>query len=430
MSGTRHFPSWLSGYLAYTAGREAPERLRLWSALTLVSAATERRVWLPQRGHKVYPNLYTVLVAPPGIGKTSAAAPAVAIGRAAGLIVAPDMITPQRLYQRMDQNEGDMRRVLAGLEVTTPVLLFASEAAQFFNTFEIQKILPVLTDMWDCPATSSYETKTSGTCYMENIYFTMLVGCTPTWIASNLPASAFEDGFAARCFFILAREKVDLELTQDENDGAMLDPEVAALLAADLQRIMQLRGRMTFTEEAFTRLRDWHREGMPPIPSDAKLHAYNTRRLHQFTKLCMCVSLAKRDSMMIEVEDYEEAKANLLDAEAELSRSSWLLGSSRGATIMLQVWRAVNAEFTSRNAPVSEAFIRSLLARELPPYEVERTMKLMEETCMLQRRTVIGSNWIYYTPHPAFRPGEGLSDPLALPVAAPLIPAGRPPTTE
>lgn len=430
MAGKRHFPSWLAAYLGYTAGREAPDRLRLWSALTIIGAATERRVWLPQRGHKVYPNLYTLLVAPPGIGKTSAAVPAVTLARTAGLFVAPDMITPQRLYQRMDLNEGDFRRIAENLEATTPVLLFASEAAQFFNTFEIQKILPVLTDMWDCPATSSYETKTSGAHFMQNIFFSLLVGCTPTWIASNLPASAFEDGFAARCFFIIAREKNEVELTQDEDDGAMLDPELAALLSQDLQQISQLSGRMIFTEEAFALLRAWHKEGMLPAPTDAKLHAYNTRRLHQFTKLCMCISIAKRDTLQITVEDYEEAKGNLLDAEAELSRSSWLLGSSRGATIMLQVWRAVNAEFTSRNAPVSEAFIRSLLARELPPYEVERTMKLMEETCMLQRRTVIGSNWIYYTPHPAFRPGEGLSDPLALPTAAPLIPAGRPPTTE
>ena len=60
---------WISDFMEYTQGSPTPEIFRLWSAITAVSGALERRVWIETAQSKLYPNLFTLLVAPPGIGK-------------------------------------------------------------------------------------------------------------------------------------------------------------------------------------------------------------------------------------------------------------------------------------------------------------------------------------------------------------------------
>ena len=66
-------PGWLRDYLDYTTGHEAPEDFHLWVGLTVISAALRRKVYLDNVYHKLYPNLFTILVSPPGVGKKTTA---------------------------------------------------------------------------------------------------------------------------------------------------------------------------------------------------------------------------------------------------------------------------------------------------------------------------------------------------------------------
>ena len=66
---------WIDTYLKYTKGTPTPSIFRLWSAITAVSGAVERRVWVETGKGKLYPNLYTLLVGPPGSGKSQAIKP-------------------------------------------------------------------------------------------------------------------------------------------------------------------------------------------------------------------------------------------------------------------------------------------------------------------------------------------------------------------
>src|ERR1700679_3663562 len=64
---------WIDAFYSYTEGIPTPPIFRLWSAIGLVGAAMERRVWAYTVGKIVtYPNLYILLVAPPGVGKSQA----------------------------------------------------------------------------------------------------------------------------------------------------------------------------------------------------------------------------------------------------------------------------------------------------------------------------------------------------------------------
>lgn len=60
---------WIGAYCAHTEGLPSPEIFRLWSAISCVAGALERRVWLRARQKDTYPNLFVLLVGPPGSGK-------------------------------------------------------------------------------------------------------------------------------------------------------------------------------------------------------------------------------------------------------------------------------------------------------------------------------------------------------------------------
>ena len=63
-------PDWVDSFMDETRGMALPEPFRLWTALTIISGALERRVYTwTKRGH-LYPNLFTILAGTPGSGKT------------------------------------------------------------------------------------------------------------------------------------------------------------------------------------------------------------------------------------------------------------------------------------------------------------------------------------------------------------------------
>lgn len=63
---------WISSYLRHTEGYSSPEIFRLWTGIATVAGALERRTWVVTKKSLLYPNLFTLLVSNPGIGKSQA----------------------------------------------------------------------------------------------------------------------------------------------------------------------------------------------------------------------------------------------------------------------------------------------------------------------------------------------------------------------
>lgn len=60
---------WLEAFIELTEGLPTPPLFRLWSGITTLSAVLERKVWLPTMRQILFPNIFTLLVGPPGSGK-------------------------------------------------------------------------------------------------------------------------------------------------------------------------------------------------------------------------------------------------------------------------------------------------------------------------------------------------------------------------
>src|SRR6266436_9736192 len=68
-SAPRRLPDWIEAFVAYTSGLPTPLIIRKWAAISAVAAALERKVWINSLNTELYPNLYVMVMAPPGIGK-------------------------------------------------------------------------------------------------------------------------------------------------------------------------------------------------------------------------------------------------------------------------------------------------------------------------------------------------------------------------
>ena len=67
----RILDNWLDTYMEFTENTEPARQFQLWSAFAVISSVLQRKCWLKLGRITVYPNLYVVLVAPPGVARKS-----------------------------------------------------------------------------------------------------------------------------------------------------------------------------------------------------------------------------------------------------------------------------------------------------------------------------------------------------------------------
>jgi Protein of unknown function (DUF3987) len=67
----RKLHNWITSFVELTESIASPRIFRQWAAIGILSGAMERRLWVHTKGSNLYPNLYTILVGPPGVGKSA-----------------------------------------------------------------------------------------------------------------------------------------------------------------------------------------------------------------------------------------------------------------------------------------------------------------------------------------------------------------------
>src|SRR5262250_1306956 len=102
---------WIELFLDYTKNIPSPEIFRRWAGIACIAGALERRVWISVSGKFIYPNLYTMLVSNPGIGKSQAIEHTAEFWhRTPGLHSAPHDVTKAALIDEL--KEATTKRIL------------------------------------------------------------------------------------------------------------------------------------------------------------------------------------------------------------------------------------------------------------------------------------------------------------------------------
>lgn len=392
---------WIESFVEHTAGIKSPEIFRRWAAVSSVASAMQRCVWTRLSKQQLFPNIFILLIAYPGIGKSNAIKFARGITRRISDIrLSPSRITPRAFYNELATCKSDP---VAGTDLEDMYVHHSITAMiEEFSIFvrpRANEFMADLADLYDCNDPFEHKTSTQGELLVPNPWFNMIGGATPTYLRDSWTSTVLDEGFPARCIIVYSDESIDVPLfAEDELVSMALQNEETKVLEKDLRAISKLRGRMLWDKAAGEAFQKWFSEGMPPRPEDARLLHYCERRKIHIGKLAMIFSASRDDSMCISMEDFENAKELMLATEQRMLQAIETMGASPLRDAMLLTRKFVQGRFAQTGSAVMENQIRALLVSEVDPMKIGPLLQEMANAGMLE---IVGGD----SPFRRFVPG-------------------------
>lgn len=185
---------WLRSYVDYASSlTDAPKVFHLFSGLSLLGSVVGRRAWVPGfGGSSLYPNLWTVILAP-----SSAYRKSTAIGIASDLMKEAGIATLPNEFSR-----ESLVRMLASDPHSTFVWSEFGSALGLLEKEYMAGCKDMLADLYDCP--SDYRRQLSQEkLEVRNPYLSMLAAGNIDWMLDkkNL-AGDLRGGFLARILYV------------------------------------------------------------------------------------------------------------------------------------------------------------------------------------------------------------------------------------
>ena len=333
----RQLNDWLENYMKYTQRSESPDLYHLWCGLTAISTALRRKCycdWGPLRGC-VYPNLFVALVGPPGGRKGTAMRPAKMFLQNLDVTLGADSLgSTQALYKELMDSEDSFVDQNGMTKKHKSVSIWAEEFQVFLSDRD-QMLLPSLTDLFDCADSWKYKTLSRKTEDISNCWITIIGAITPSLLQSKLTQDAVGGGLISRIIFVVGQgpkhRKALQYLTEEEMD-------IQKKLGEDLQEIANLAGQFKLSKDFLQAYVRWYEQDYDEtgVPND-KFLGYNHRRPLHINKICMLVSAAESNEMIITAEHFEKALAIMQVTEQEMPNAFYGLGLSSQADVYAKI---------------------------------------------------------------------------------------------
>jgi hypothetical protein len=370
----RKLKNWIDSYLSYSSTSEAPESFHFWTAVSTIAGALRRRVWIDMAYFQWTPNMYIVLVAPPGIVSKSTT---ISIGMKLlreidDVVFGPDAVTWQALTESLAEASKD---VLIGdqFHPMSCITIASSEFGTFLNPHD-REMVDVMVSLWDGQiGVWEKRTKTQGSDSIVNPWINMIACTTPSWIAGNFPEYMIGGGFTSRCVLVYAEEKRHLVAYP----GASVPKDFKTLqhnLIHDLEIISQLAGEYKITPEALTWGTEWYEKHYEETKAgkfdQARFGGYMARKQTHIHKLALVLAAAKRNELEIRREDLIEANEHVSLLESNMPKVFSLIGRSAEAKISEDVYRIVR-----ENSAIDKPALFQTLRSTYGVDEIERGLR-------------------------------------------------------
>lgn len=343
----------------------------------------ERRTWVYTAGSVLYPNLYTLLVSPPGVGKSQAISVVHDLWtRTPEIRMAPDNVTKASLLDFLE--EAKQVKMLTTTEMIQyhSLAVAASEFGVFVPAHDLE-FLSALNHIFDNPA-SYKETRrtTKKTLDIVSPQLNIIAGTQPAFLSTLLPEAAWGMGFMSRQILVYSGEP----LTVDLFDFSSSDKDHRDLLVKDLRDIGKIYGQFDFTPDAKRAITAWNSGGRKPVPEHSKLAHYNSRRIIHMLKLCMISSISGRTDLRIDTNDFERAKSWLIEAELKMPDifRAMVLKSDADVLqdLLLYAWEIYNK---NGKKPLLKSRIIGFLQTKVPADKILKIIETAEGSGLLER---------------------------------------------
>lgn len=376
----------VDSFVAFTDERPSPELFRRWSAITTLSGALEKRIWTVTKAGPQYANLYTMLVAPPGVGKSQAINPAEKLLMATKKFkIAPHSVTAAAFIDAL--LGAQVHKILD--PALPPIIyhhlfVFAAELGVFLNTYDLG-FLSVINVLFDHPHSYREERRHSlkDPIDIPNPMTTLLVGSQPGFLATLLPDTAWSMGWTSRLLMVYASTPVKVPLFGEYTNMDALEQK----LVDKLDECAEYYGEMKWDKAAITEIMRWLDDDCRPIPDHPKLANYNPRRGTIFAvKLAMVSAMSRGDELAIRKQDVERAIGWLLEIESLMPQIFRDMIMRSDDQVIEETFSYLFTIYLKSRAPIPAATILRFLSQRTPAEKAERIMILMEKSGILERQ--------------------------------------------
>jgi hypothetical protein len=318
-SQTRYFPNFLEAYQEYSHDKFCPNQFHLWTGISIIAGALERKVSLKQG--KIYhtPNLYVMLVSHPGMGKSTAIDVGVdlleqmRIEHNPNFRIIPNQVTEPAFLDLMKVIE--FYGIGPGQKIQIPHssgYFYASEASASALQNTCGDFVASLTAFYDCP--KYFRKKLKGEkdpVNIENACMNVLAGSTFDYLKNLVNEQSVMGGFASRLVYVICKERIVREFVWDAQKQE--DYETKRKLTHDLAVINRLAGPFRPTREYISRLEKWQPDfDRFLIALDSpRMESIFARKGTNIIKLSMILSVSEGDSLVLDARHFDEAFAHV-----------------------------------------------------------------------------------------------------------------------
>jgi hypothetical protein len=340
---SRRCSNWLESFMEFSSYGEAPRHVYFWVGACTLAGALRRKVWLDQIYFQWYPNLYVVLVAPPGIvSKSTTAEIGMSLLRQVPNIkFGPAVITWQALVQSFEAALESFEYNQAWHPMS-PMTIASSEFGNLLNPAD-KEMVDMLVNLWD-GKTFEKKTKMSGDNKVINPWINLIACTTPEWIAGSFPEYMIGGGFTSRCVWVYADTK-EKYVAYPSTEVPVGHAERQAALVADLEHISTaLAGPYTLTPQATQWGTDWYErhykiDAQQLDPS--RYGGYVARKQTHMHKLAMILAASESDERVITEDHLKDAFAMVTTLEADMPKVFDRIGSSRESIHLERLTRLI-----------------------------------------------------------------------------------------
>lgn len=385
--------SFLSDYREFTSGNEAHPTYHLFSSLVALSSIISRRVWLDMDYFTIYPNLYVVLVGPPGNRKSSAMATTKYLLRELKAIpFSGECISKEKLVMDMVEQERAMDGIpdkYKDKRIYSPMTVCVTELSEFLS-ISAAGMIGFLTDVYDQDF-YEHKTKNKGTAVVTGPFLNLIACTTPEWITTYLRSDIISGGFSRRTLFVYETEKA----------SRIAFPTVTPAMRAAWSRLftqatklLNIRGPFQWHPDARTYYKKWY-ETLEMPKDETTIGYYETKHI-QMLKIAMLVAVSESEELILTIRHIEIALDFLKLVETNLGRVFQSMGRNllnHSATKILDVLRASPIKYKDPLGVDCEGYmlstkkLQSIMFKEIDQNDFQKVLDHLVATDRVERLT-------------------------------------------
>lgn len=394
----------ISDFMDYTANVISPPIHRLWSAISLVGGACERRVWTMVGDYINFPHLYILLVAPPGTGK-SIINTVKELWREAEdgtkskvFHVASDSLTRASFVDEL--KDAETTRIIRAFPFIYHSLLVAAEEFEVLLPFYDSHFISTLNDLWNAKK-DHIEKRRHGPAkevIIDNPQLHVLGGAQPSYFVAHFPEEAWTTGLARRVIMVYADSAPRHNPFQRTENRKILRDKILR----GLSNISEMYQEIKILPAVESKLTDWYMNDSPPKPTHSRLAGYSTTRFEFLIKLCTISRISRMNgsSLFIEDMDLERASGWLFEAEKYMPDIFRAMIGKSDSQVIEELHRHVMAVWAKTKVPIKTSAIIEFLGARVPSEKVNNIFQVAERSGLISRATNTVDSWV---PRPNLR---------------------------